>query len=145
MQPFPDSTIFGRVITKTKFYDKMSVSPSVKRAFTSQVEGVVWRNKFSAKTLNVQAGKRVIEINVFELALKNSPPVIASFAPSTTVCRTTFSSCYSLTDCGRPPSTTRKPASGHHADGQGVLPHPLATAGAHPPAHFGYDDGRDVR
>ncbi len=70
MQPFPDSTVFGRVITKTKFYDKMSVSPLVKRAFVEQVEGIVWKNKFSAKTLNVQAGERVIEIDVFELALK---------------------------------------------------------------------------
>ncbi len=71
MQPFPDSTVFGRVITKTKFYDKISVSPSVKRTFVEQVEGIVWKNKLSAKTLNVQAGERVIEIDVFEVALKS--------------------------------------------------------------------------
>lgn len=70
MLPFPASTVFGRVITKAKFYDKMSVSPAVKRAFSSQVEEIVWKNKLSAKTLNVQAGERVIEIDVFELALK---------------------------------------------------------------------------
>ena len=70
MLPFPASTVFGRVITKAKFYDKMSVSPTVKRAFSSQVEEIVWKNKLSAKTLNVQAGERVIEIDVFELALK---------------------------------------------------------------------------
>ncbi len=70
MQPFPDSTIFGRVITKTKFYDKLSVSPAVKRAFISQVDSIVWKNKLSTKTLNVQAGERVIEIDVFEVALK---------------------------------------------------------------------------
>ena len=55
MQPFPVSTVLGRAITKAKFYDKMAVSPSVKRAFVEQVEGIVWRNKLSAKTLNVQA------------------------------------------------------------------------------------------
>lgn len=71
MQPFPDSTVFGRVITKTKFYDKISVSPSVKRTFVEQVEGIVWKNKLSAKTLNVQAGEHVIEIDVFEVALKS--------------------------------------------------------------------------
>ncbi len=71
MQPFPDSTVFGRAITKAKFYDKMSVSPAVKRAFVEQVEGIVWRNKLSAKTLNVQAGELVIEIDVFEIELKS--------------------------------------------------------------------------
>ena len=70
MNPFPDSTVFGRAITKSKFYDKMAVSPLVKRAFVEQVEGIVWKNKLSAKTLNVQTGERVIEIDVFELALK---------------------------------------------------------------------------
>jgi hypothetical protein len=49
----------------------MSVSPSVKRAFVEQVEGIVWKNKLSTKTLNVQAGERVIEIDVFEVALKS--------------------------------------------------------------------------
>lgn len=71
MQPFPVSTVLGRAITKAKFYDKMAVSPSVKRAFVEQVEGIVWRNKLSAKTLNVQAGERVIEIDVFEIELKS--------------------------------------------------------------------------
>ena len=52
-------------------YDKMSISASVKRAFTSQVEEIVWKNKLSAKTLNVQTGERVCEIDVFEIALKN--------------------------------------------------------------------------
>ena len=70
MQPFPASTVFGRAISKAKFYDKMSVSASVKRAFASQVEEIVWQNKFSAKRLNVQAGERVVEIAVFEIALK---------------------------------------------------------------------------
>ncbi|MBR4125537.1 MAG: DUF4391 domain-containing protein [Victivallales bacterium] len=71
MQPFPPSTVFGRAITKAKFYDKMSVSSSVKRAFASQVEEIVWKNKLSPKTLNVQTGERVGEIDVFEIALKN--------------------------------------------------------------------------
>lgn len=71
MQPFPASTVFGRVITKAKFYDKMSVSPAVKRAFSSQVEEIVWKNKLSAKTLNVQMGERVVEIDVFEIELKS--------------------------------------------------------------------------
>ena len=105
MLPFPASTVFGRVITKAKFYDKMSVSPTVKRAFSSQVEEIVWKNKLSAKTLNVQAGERVIEIDVFELALKKQ-----SAAPSTMAFRTTFSSCFSMMGCGRPPSATRKSA-----------------------------------
>ncbi|MBP5640052.1 MAG: DUF4391 domain-containing protein [Victivallales bacterium] len=70
MQPFPDSTVFGKAIPKAKFYDKMPVSSSVKRAFVEQVDGIVWKNKLSASTLNVQAGERVTEIDVFEMVLK---------------------------------------------------------------------------
>ena len=70
MQPFPASTVFGRTIPKTKFYDRMSVSASVKHAFVSEVETIVWKNKLSATTLNVQPGERVCEIDVFEMSLK---------------------------------------------------------------------------
>ncbi len=70
MQPFPDSTVFGKAITKAKLYDKMSISPSVRRAFVEHVDGIVWKNKLSAKTLNVQTGERVHEIDVMELTLK---------------------------------------------------------------------------
>lgn len=70
MQPFPSSTVFGKTIPKTKFYERMSVSASVKHAFVSEVETIVWKNKLSATTLNVQTGERVSEIDVFEMTLK---------------------------------------------------------------------------
>ncbi len=70
MQPFPVSTVFGRTVPKTKFYDRMSVPASVKHVFVSEVETIVWKNKLSATTLNVQPGERVKEIDVFEMSLK---------------------------------------------------------------------------
>ena len=71
MSLFPPSTILDRAIPKTKFYDKLSVSAAVKRKFVEDVESIVWRNKLSANTLNVQAGERVVEIDVFEMELKD--------------------------------------------------------------------------
>ena len=71
MQDFPQSTVLNRAIPKAKFYDKLSVSAAVKRKFVEDVESIVWRNKLSANTLNVQAGERVVEIDVFEMELKD--------------------------------------------------------------------------
>lgn len=71
MQQFPTSTVLDRLIPKAKFYDKLSVSAAVKRKFVEDVESIVWRNKLSANTLNVQAGERVVEIDVFEMELKD--------------------------------------------------------------------------
>lgn len=71
MPLFPSSTILDKPIPKAKFYDKLSVSAAMKRKFVEEVESIVWRNKLSANTLNVQAGERVIEIDVIEMELKS--------------------------------------------------------------------------
>ncbi len=71
MPLFPSSTVLDRPIPKAKFYDKLSVSAAMKRKFVEDVESIVWRNKLSANTLNVQAGERVVEIDVFEMELKD--------------------------------------------------------------------------
>ena len=111
MQPFPPSTVFGRAITKAKFYDKMSVSSSVKRAFASQVEEIVWKNKLSPKTLNVQTGERVGEIDVFEIALKNQSASDSLLRAIDNGVPHTSCSSFSTTACGRPQLATRKSGS----------------------------------
>ena len=70
MLEFPASTLFGKAIPKAKFYEKLSVTPMVKRAFVNDIAQIVWRNKFSPETLNVRPGNRVSELEVLEIELK---------------------------------------------------------------------------
>ena len=70
MQDFPQKTYFNRVIPKAKFYEKLPVTQAVKNCFVNEIAAIVWRNKLSPETLNVQPGSRVREIEVIEITLK---------------------------------------------------------------------------
>ena len=72
MLGFPASTEFGKRIQKQKFYEKIDISPALKRVFVEQIKLVYWRNKLAASTLNIAAGEAVTEIEVFEVRL-NEP------------------------------------------------------------------------
>lgn len=67
---FPASTRVLKPIPKTAFYQHLAVSSSIKDIFTHEVESICWCNKIAADTLNLEAGKVVTEIEVFEVALK---------------------------------------------------------------------------
>ena len=69
----PEKTFFNKPVPKNKFYEKLDVKPALKKVFVNQIERIVWRNKLSPATLNVQPGTRVQEIQVFEISLKSSP------------------------------------------------------------------------
>lgn len=69
MLAFPKSTEYGRRIPKNKFYEHLPVTPEIKRLFIDQIAGITWRNKLSPETLNVEAGKRVREIEVIAIQL----------------------------------------------------------------------------
>lgn len=66
---FPKSTEFNRRIPKQKFYDNLSVTPALKRAFVEQIRIIYWKNKIAASTLNLAAGEIVTEIEIFEIRL----------------------------------------------------------------------------
>ena len=72
MQNLPESTQFNRRIPKQKFYDNLSVTPALKRAFVEQIKIIYWKNKIAASTLNLAAGETVTEIEIFEIRL-NTP------------------------------------------------------------------------
>lgn len=65
----PKSTEFNRRIPKQKFYEKISVSPTLKRVFIEQIKVIYWRNKVTATTMNLAAGETVTELEVFEVKL----------------------------------------------------------------------------
>lgn len=68
----PKSTEFNRRIPKQKFYENLSISPTLKRVFMDQIKVIYWRNKVAATTMNLAAGDAVTEIEVFEVRL-NGP------------------------------------------------------------------------
>ena len=70
MVNFPASTIVDRRVPKQSFYDNISISPGVKRAFVDQISLIIWRNKLADSTLAISAGKDIQEIQVFELQLR---------------------------------------------------------------------------
>ena len=70
MVNFPASTIVDRRVPKQSFYDNISISPGLKRAFVDQISLILWRNKLAESTLAISAGKDIQEIQVFELQLR---------------------------------------------------------------------------
>lgn len=69
MLGLPKSTEFNKRIPKQKFYENLSVTPAIRKAFTEQIKTIYWRNKLAATTLNIASGERVTEIEVFEVKL----------------------------------------------------------------------------
>lgn len=65
----PKSTEFNRRIPKQKFYENISVSPTLKRVFIDHIKVIYWRNKVAATTMNLAAGAIVTELEVFEIKL----------------------------------------------------------------------------
>ena len=65
----PKSTEFNKRIPKQKFYENLTVSPTLKRFFVEQIKVIYWRNKIAATTMNLAAGKNVTEVEVFEIRL----------------------------------------------------------------------------
>lgn len=65
----PKSTEFNRRIPKQKFYENISVSPTLKRVFIEQIKVIYWRNKVTATIMNLAAGETVTELEVFEVKL----------------------------------------------------------------------------
>lgn len=73
MTDFPQSTFVGKTFSKSKFFRKLALSK--KTLPFGNIEKIVWRNKLSARTLNVQDGARVKEIQVFHVILREDKPV----------------------------------------------------------------------
>ena len=68
----PKSTEFNKRIPKQKFYEKLNVTPALKRSFIDQIKTVIWRNKIAESTINIASGKTVTEIEIFEIQLNSS-------------------------------------------------------------------------
>ena len=69
MLGLPKSTEFNKRIPKQKFYDNLTVSPTLKRSFVGQIRMIYWANKIALSTVNLAEGKNVTEIEVLHIRL----------------------------------------------------------------------------
>lgn len=67
---FPKSTTVNKIMPKEAFYKNLTLKPEVKNAFVSDIKRIVWKNKLSANTLNIEKGESVSEILVLQIELK---------------------------------------------------------------------------
>lgn len=67
---FPKSTFVNKIMPKEAFYKNLTLKPEIKNAFVSDIKRIVWKNKLSADTLNIEKGETVSEILVLQIELK---------------------------------------------------------------------------
>ena len=67
---YPEKAYFNRTIPKTKLYENANINKSVKDAFVSQIQQIIWAYKLSPETINLSATKSLLEIQVFNINLK---------------------------------------------------------------------------
>lgn len=67
---FPASTHVGKFAPKTAFYKHLEISARLKTRFVEDVERIEWLYKLAPSTVNVDDGKLVHEIVVFQVQLK---------------------------------------------------------------------------
>lgn len=70
MIAFPQNTEVNKFVAKTKFYERAGFTEKQKSAFQAEIERITWVHKFSPDTLNIKAGKKTSEMEVFEIRLK---------------------------------------------------------------------------
>ena len=62
---FPKSTEFNKRIPKTKFYEHIELGRKIKDSFVQDIDSIIWANKIAPSTVNIAAGEKVTEIQVF--------------------------------------------------------------------------------
>ena len=67
---YPKNAEFGRIVAKSKIFERVKPNRKFQDAFASQVKKIVWRYKLSPKTVNLAETGKIKEIEIFELLLK---------------------------------------------------------------------------
>ena len=57
---------------RQKFYEKINISPALKKDFVEQIKMISWCNKIASTTTNLAEGKEVTEIEVFKIQLTST-------------------------------------------------------------------------
>lgn len=70
MLNIPDRALYNRRIPKIKFYKQIGVDTKLERKFIDEIEQIIWKYKLSESTTNLESTKKVEEIQIFEIELK---------------------------------------------------------------------------
>lgn len=68
---WPASAHFGRVVPKTKFYERGKVTTAVREKFVAEVQRITWAYKLADSTIHLRGSDDVPEIQVFVLEAKD--------------------------------------------------------------------------
>lgn len=68
---WPVSAYFGRVVPKTKFYERGKVTVAVREKFVAEVQRITWAYKLADSTIHLRGSHEVPEIQVFVLDAKD--------------------------------------------------------------------------
>lgn len=71
---YPDACRYGKVIPKSKLYERGGIGNAVQRLFVSQVEKISWDHVLSRTTTNLPEAPTVKEIQVFTVHLRVMEP-----------------------------------------------------------------------
>jgi len=69
---WPEAARFGKSIPKTKFYERVVVTPAVRARFVAEVDGITWAYKLAESTINLPPSEEVPEIQVFVVKAKGA-------------------------------------------------------------------------
>lgn len=67
---YPRAAAFGKVLPKSKIYERAHPSSKVKQLFVDQVERITWDYKLAPETTNLDPGESVAEIQIFRVVLR---------------------------------------------------------------------------
>lgn len=67
---WPEAARFGKIIPKSKFYERAVVTPTVRARFVAEVEGITWAYKLAETTINLPSSSEVPEIQVLVITAK---------------------------------------------------------------------------
>lgn len=67
---YPAKAAFGRVIPKSKLYERGTVRARLKGLFAEQVEQIIWQYKLAPETTNLSTSPGVPEIQVLSMRLR---------------------------------------------------------------------------
>lgn len=67
---YPKQANFGRVLPKSKIYERSGANTRLKDLFVEQVEQIIWQYKLAPETVNLPAKPGVPEVQVFRIVLK---------------------------------------------------------------------------
>ena len=70
MFDLPKECLVNKFIPKKTFYEKINISNFLKQEFIDKIDKITWLYKISEHNINISKTEKVIEIEVFELNLK---------------------------------------------------------------------------